>query len=75
MRGDMRRFNESLNGVKMIEGDDKVRAEKCLQEINRALAVFDCNMVPEVIISAGQVMTRVSIVAKPRVPPPRPAQN
>lgn len=29
--------------------------------------LHDCNMVPEVIITGGQIVTRVAIVAKQRV--------
>ncbi|MBC8459257.1 MAG: hypothetical protein H8D67_14790 [Deltaproteobacteria bacterium] len=53
----------------MIEGDDQLREQKCLMEINRLLAMYDCNMVPEMIISGPNIMTRVSIVAKKRVAP------
>lgn len=76
MRGDMRQYNGALNqGVKMIEGDDKVREQKCLQEIQRILGQYDCDMRPEVIISGPQIMTRVTIIAKPRVAPPQGEQN
>lgn len=76
MRGDMRSHNPSLTpGVKMIEGNDKVREQKCLQEIQRILGQYDCEMRPEVIISGPQIMTRVTIIAKPRVAPPQGAQN
>ena len=56
-------------GVKMIEGDDRLREQKCLQEIQGLLDMYDCNMVPEMIISGPNIMTRVSIVAKKRVAP------
>lgn len=56
-----------LSGVKMIEGNDSVRENKCLQEIQRVCSQYDCDMVPEVIISRGQIMTRVAIIAKKRV--------
>jgi len=56
------------NGVKMIEGDDQVREQKCLQEILRICRQYDCDMKPEIIISGTQIVTRTVIVAKPRVP-------
>lgn len=76
MRGDMRQFNPALNqGVKMIEGNDKVREEKCLQEIKRILAQYDCEMRPEMVLGGQQILSRVAIVAKPRVTPPQGTQN
>ena len=58
-----------LYGVKMIEGDDTIREQKCLLDLQRVLEQYDCNMVPEVVITGGQIMTRVAIIAKKRVMP------
>ena len=56
-------------GIKMIEGDDNVREQKCLQDIQRTVDQYDCVMIPEIIISGVKVMSRVSIVAKSRTKP------
>ena len=53
-------------GVKMIEGDDKVRQEKCLAEIQGILGRYDCDMIPEITIAPGQIRAMVRIQAKPR---------
>lgn len=71
MKNNMGKFqmpSDIAGGVKMIEGDDRVREQKCLDVINQVLAQFDCAMVPEVVISGPNIMTRVSIVAKKRGP-------
>ena len=47
--------------VKMIEGDDKARAEKCLAEIQEASKTFKCSLAPEIILSGGKVMDRLKI--------------
>jgi hypothetical protein len=57
-----------LNGVKMIEGNDELREEKCLQEILRILSRYDCDMKPEIVISGHQILSRVAVVVKQRVP-------
>jgi hypothetical protein len=64
-----------VDTIKMIEGDDRLREQKCLQEIQRVCNQYDCEMVPEVIISRGQIITRVAITAKPRVAPETGRQN
>lgn len=53
--------------AKMIEGDDQVRAEKCLQEINAILQRYDCRMDPQIVITGNQTMSRVIIQAIKRV--------
>jgi len=47
--------------VKMIEGDDKARAQKCLAELKEASKSFKCSLVPEIILSGGKVMDRLKI--------------
>lgn len=34
-------------GIKLIEGDEKKRAQKCLKAIKEALNGFDCLIVPQ----------------------------
>lgn len=55
-------------GIKNIEGDDRVRVKKCTQELEVVLQRFDCVLVPQVVITGGNVQGMVRIVAKPRTP-------
>lgn len=52
--------------VKMIEGDDKARANECLQEIQAICGRYDCDMVPEITISPAEMRAAVRVKAKPR---------
>lgn len=45
-----------------LEADGKLRAAACQAAIGAALQQFGCQLVPEVIISGTQVMSRVSII-------------
>lgn len=36
--------------VKLIEGDDRVRAQKCLQAIHEVLGQYDCVLIPRVTV-------------------------
>jgi len=56
-----------VGGVKMVEGDDKIRAKKCLAEIREILMQYDCILVPEMRLLPGAVEGNVKIVPKPRV--------
>ena len=49
------------NNVKMIEGDDKIRAQKCTEELQNVSNKFKCNLAPEVIISGDKVSNRLKI--------------
>jgi len=40
----------AAGGPKMIVGDDKMREEKCLAEINRACSAYDCMMIAEMTV-------------------------
>jgi hypothetical protein len=64
-----------VDTIKMIEGDDRVREEKCLQEIRRICQQYDCLMRPELVISGNNIQTRVAIVAQPRIAPQGGSQN
>lgn len=46
--------------------DDRERSEKCLMEINQVLARYDCDMMPEMIMSPGQIAGRIKIQPKRR---------
>jgi hypothetical protein len=52
--------------MKLIEGDDKVRAQKCYQEVQRVLDLYDCVLLPELKIVGGQPQHMVHIAPKPR---------
>lgn len=60
--------NLKAGKVKLIEGDDQLRAKKCLEEINEILERYDCVMMPEVRIFGPQLQARVAIVPKIRRP-------
>ena len=53
-------------GIKFIEGDDKIRTDKCLAEINEILEQYDCIMMPEFLISGINMQSRVKIMVKPK---------
>jgi hypothetical protein len=53
--------------VKMIEGSDEVRTQKCIQAVNEILEAFDCVMSPIIILGAqGVVQAQCAIKALPR---------
>lgn len=52
--------------AKMVEGSDRVRAQKCAQEIGAVLSAYDCELVPEVVISGSGFTSGVKVIAKPR---------
>ena len=54
------------DNIKFIEGDDKIRQEKCLDKIKEVLNQYDCFMIPELNISGDKMQSRVRIMAKPR---------
>ena len=53
--------------LKLIEGDDKVRAEKCLQNIQAVLEQYDCDIHPTVTLTPLGIQFGYKTVAKPRV--------
>ena len=40
----------TAGGLKMIAGDDKMRAERCLQNVKMILEQYDCELHPIVIL-------------------------
>lgn len=64
-----------MPGVKMIEGDDQVREQKCLQDILRVLKSYDCEMMPRIVFEGVTISSMVQIKAKPRVAPLQGTQN
>lgn len=67
----MNKITNALHGfrtqnAKLIEGDDGIRAQKCMQEINVLLEQYDCLLIPEFHIVGTQIATAVKIVPKPR---------
>jgi len=53
--------------LKMIEGNDRVRAEKCLQNIQVILEQYDCELHPVVTITPMGNQFGFNVTAKPRV--------
>lgn len=51
---------------KMIEGDDKIRTQKCMMAVKNALDQFDCDLHPVVTMSPAGQEWGFRIVAKPR---------
>jgi len=60
--------------VKEIVGDDAIREQRCLAEVQLVLQRFDCVMVPEIMIGGGQIQERVRFRAIPRGGPAVVAQ-
>ena len=54
------------NTLKLIEGDDKIRAKKCLQKINNALTQYDCEVHPTVLMTPIGNEFAWSVFPKPR---------
>ena len=52
--------------MKFIEGNDALRARKCFEEIQTTLSRYDCILIPDLQIIAGQVRHGIKIVAKDR---------
>ena len=52
--------------IKLIEGDDEARQNKCAAEIGEVLKRYDCVMIPTLIIVSGKMIHRVDVVAKQR---------
>lgn len=55
-----------LSAAKIIEPNDKIRAESCLEKIKRILRQHDCTMIPVVTIAGGKIKSEVTIVALSR---------
>jgi hypothetical protein len=54
--------------IPLIEGNDQIRADKCMAEIQNTLVAYDCAMIPALTITAnGIIKGHVKIVAKPRI--------
>lgn len=53
-------------GIKEIVGDDNLREQRCLQEVDQVLSKFDCVILPKMILSHGNVQAIIEITAKPR---------
>lgn len=52
--------------IKLIEGDDEVRQNKCAAEIGEILQRYDCVMVPTLIMAGTKMLHRVDVLAKQR---------
>lgn len=63
---DLRRMQKTALA---IEGDDGIRAKKCAAAINDILAKYDSMMIPQLMISPGNVDGTVAIAPKPREKP------
>jgi len=58
-----------VGGVKMIEGDDAIRAKKCLAEIQETLMRYDCLIVPVMTLMPGNIEGNVRVIPMPRIKP------
>jgi len=56
-----------VGGVKMVEGDDEVRAGKCLVEIKETLMRYDCALMP-VLTLRPATWTETSCLCRSREP-------
>lgn len=54
-------------GLKMIEGDDKIRAKRCMQNIQIILDQHDCELHPVVTITPMGNQFGFKVIAKPRI--------
>lgn len=62
--------------IPLIEGSDKIRAEKCLAAVKNILMQFDCEIIPQITITGLVLGCGYFIAAKPRtMPPGDPKQN
>lgn len=52
--------------LKFIEGDDKIRTERCMQNLQVVLDQYDCDIHPEVTITPVGNRFGFRIIAKPR---------
>jgi len=52
--------------VKLIEGNDQVRSQKCLNAIMKLLDQYDCIMKPEITFSGNQIISKIHVEPKPR---------
>jgi len=55
-----------ISNAKYIEGNDQVRAEKCLAKIQEISNQFDCDIIPQVTIIPGRIDAQIIVVARPR---------
>ena len=63
---DDKKLKAVFNTAKIIDGDDKKRAENCLLQIDIILKQFDCKQVPVLQISSERVRGMIQVVALPR---------
>jgi hypothetical protein len=56
----------NISQAKAIESSDKIRSEKCQQEVARILNFYECDMIPVLTVTPGMVQGDIVIVAKPR---------
>ena len=62
--------------IPLIEGSDKIRAEKCFAAVQNVLQQFDCEIIPQIIHIGLAVEAGYLIAAKPRtMPPGGPKEN
>jgi len=62
--------------IKLIEGDDEARQNKCTAEINEILKRYDCVMIPTLIMASRKMIHRVDVIAKKRdIPAPHVGPN
>ena len=53
------------NGGGKIIGHEKMAAKRCATEIAAVLDRYDCQMIPEIVLTPGNVMGSVKVGSKP----------
>lgn len=59
----------NFDAAKIIEPNDQIRAENCLNKIKKVLTQHDCAMIPVVKIMGSMIKSEVVIQAIPRKHP------
>ena len=62
----MNKMPSMLLNHKEIVGDDKVRENKCLQEILRSINRYDCILVPKITLIGATIDAKVEVKAMNR---------
>ena len=65
----MNKVHGIIPNHKMIVGDDKERANQCGDAVKMALDRYDCDLIPQIVLTPGNVSGAFIIKAKPRGEP------
>ena len=66
MSGIKRKIRRNQMPHKLIIGDDKLRANKCLQEVNQVLQRYDCVIMPQIAFRGPKMEFGWFVQAIPR---------